>query len=159
MKPSTSHTHDHEHDHPQNPYDYAHDKHDHDDHDHDDHDHDHDHDHGHGDLDPTDLEWWFDVGAEMGEHLELLWNNLLYDPAALLTNLPMVLADVTFHASQLASVLGQFAPALIQPALGLAIANLGWVAGFAGLAGIQVSPAAVGAEPRGRPPGSGCSRP
>lgn len=112
-----------------------------------DHDHDHDHDHGHGDLDPTDLEWWFDVGAEMGEHLELLWNNLLYDPAALLTNLPMVLADVTFHASQLASVLGQFAPALIQPALGLAIANLGWVAGFAGLAGIQVSPAAVGAEP------------
>jgi PPE-repeat protein len=118
----------------------------HDDHGHD-HDHDHDHDHGHGDLDPTDLEWWFDVGAEMGEHLRLLWNNLLTDPAALLTNLPMVLADVTFHASQLASVLGQFAPALIQPALGLAIANLGWVAGLAGLAGSQVSPEAVGAEP------------
>ncbi len=117
---------------------------------HDDHDHDHDghdHDHGHGDLDPTDLEWWFDVGAEMGEHLELLWNNVLTDPAALLTNLPMVLADVTFHASQLASVLGQFAPALIQPALALAIANLGWVAGFAGFAGIHVSPEAIGAEP------------
>lgn len=114
---------------------------------HGDHDHDHDHDHGHGDLDPTDLEWWFDVGAEMGEHLELLWNNLLTDPAALLTNLPMVLADVTFHAAQLAAVLGQFAPALIQPALGLAIANLGWAAGFAGLAGIHVSPEAIGAEP------------
>ncbi|WP_418002153.1 PPE family protein [Mycobacterium sp. PDNC021] len=122
----------------------------HDDHDHDhdhDHGHGHDHDHGHGDLDPTDWEWWLDVGAEMGEHLELLWNNLLTDPAALLTNLPLVLADVTFHASQLASVLGQFAPALIQPALGLAIANLGWVAGFAGLAGIQVSPETAGAEP------------
>lgn len=116
------------------------------DHDHD-HDHDHGHDHGHGDLDPTDLEWWFDVRAEMGEHLELLWNNLLTDPAALLTNLPMVLADVTFHAAQLASVLGQFAPALIQPALGLAIANLGWVAGLAGPAGIHVSADAVGAEP------------
>ncbi|MUL44785.1 PPE family protein [Mycobacterium sp. CBMA293] len=112
-----------------------------------DHDHDHDHDHGHGDLDPTDPEWWLDVGAEMGEHLELLWNNLLTDPAALLTNLPLVLADVTFHAAQLASVLGQFAPALIQPALALAIANLGWVAGFAGLAGIHVSLEAVGAEP------------
>ncbi|MBA0048025.1 PPE domain-containing protein [Mycobacteroides sp. LB1] len=111
------------------------------------HDHDHDDGHGHGDLDPTDPEWWLDVAGEMGEHFKLLLNNLLTDPAALLTNLPMVLADVTFHAAQLASTIGQFAPALIQPALALAVANLGWAAGFAGLAGVQPSPEALAAEP------------
>lgn len=119
------------------------------DHGHDDHDHEHGHDddHGHGDLDPTDPEWWVHVAGEMLEHFELLLNNLLTDPAALLTNLPMVLADVAFHAAQLASTIGQFAPALIQPALALAIANLGWAAGFAGLAGIQPAPEIVTAEP------------
>ncbi|MBE5469492.1 hypothetical protein E3G67_001421 [Mycobacteroides abscessus] len=114
------------------------------------HDHDHghdDHDHEHGDLDPTDPEWWVHVAGEMVEHFELLLNNLLTDPAALLTNLPMVLADVAFHAAQLASTIGQFAPALIQPALALAIANLGWAAGFAGLAGIQPSPETLAVEP------------
>ncbi|WP_078282559.1 PPE family protein [Mycobacteroides franklinii] len=111
------------------------------------HGHDHDHDHGHGDLDPTDPEWWVHVAGEMLEHFELLLNNLLTDPAALLTNLPMVLADVAFHAAQLASTIGQFAPALIQPALALAIANLGWAAGFASLAGIQPSPEILAAEP------------
>ncbi len=111
------------------------------------HDHDHDHDHGHGDLDPTDPEWWVHVAGEMVEHIELLWNNLLTDPAALLTNLPLVLADVAFHAAQLASTIGQFAPALIQPALALAIASLASVAGLAGLAGIQPSPDALAAEP------------
>jgi len=45
------------------------------------------------------------------------------NPSALLTDLPMVLADVTFHASQLLSTALQFAPALIQPALTLAIAS------------------------------------
>lgn len=119
------------------------------DHGHDDHDHEHGHDddHGHGDLDPTDPEWWVHVAGEMVEHFELLLNNLLTDPAALLTNLPMVLADVAFHAAQLASTIGQFAPALIQPALALAIANLGWAAGFAGLAGIQPSPEILAVEP------------
>ncbi|OHU31228.1 hypothetical protein BKG76_06035 [Mycobacteroides franklinii] len=120
------------------------------DHDHDhehEHEHGHDDDHGHGDLDPTDPEWWVHVAGEMLEHFELLLNNLLTDPAALLTNLPMVLADVAFHAAQLASTIGQFAPALIQPALALAIANLGWAAGFAGLAGIQPSPEILAAEP------------
>ncbi|QCH22449.1 PPE family protein [Mycobacteroides salmoniphilum] len=114
-----------------------------------DHDHDHEHDdgHGHGDLDPTDPEWWVHVAGEMVEHIELLWNNLLTDPAALLTNLPLVLADVAFHAAQLASTIGQFAPALIQPALALAIASLASVAGLAGLAGIQPSPDALAAEP------------
>ncbi|TEA02516.1 PPE family protein [Mycobacteroides salmoniphilum] len=117
-------------------------------HDHD-HDHDHEHDdgHGHGDLDPTNPEWWVHVAGEMVEHIELLWNNLLTDPAALLTNLPLVLADVAFHAAQLASTIGQFAPALIQPALALAIASLASVAGLAGLAGIQPSPDALAAEP------------
>ncbi|ORB49823.1 hypothetical protein BST43_22725 [Mycobacteroides saopaulense] len=118
------------------------------DHDHDhDHEHGHDDDHGHGDLDPTDPEWWVHVAGEMVEHFELLLNNLLTDPAALLTNLPLVLADVAFHAAQLASTIGQFAPALIQPALAVAIANLGWAAGFAGLAGIQPSPEPLAAEP------------
>ncbi|MUM15853.1 PPE family protein [Mycobacterium sp. CBMA271] len=115
-----------------------------------DHDHDHEHgddDHGHGDLDPTDPEWWLHVAGEMFEHFELLLNNLLTDPAALLTNLPLVLADITFHAAQLASTIGQFAPALIQPALALAIASLGWAAGFAGLAGVQPSPEALAADP------------
>ncbi|WP_139360433.1 PPE family protein [Mycobacterium sp. D16Q16] len=113
------------------------------------HDHDHEHgdDHGHGDLDPTNPEWWVHVAGEMVEHIELLWNNLLTDPAALLTNLPLVLADVAFHAAQLASTIGQFAPALIQPALALAIASLGSVAGLAGLSGIQPSPDALAAEP------------
>ncbi|WP_272868832.1 PPE family protein [Mycobacteroides salmoniphilum] len=118
------------------------------DHDHDhEHDHEHDDDHGHGDLDPTDPRWWIHVAGEMVEHIELLWNNLLTDPAALLTNLPLVLADVAFHAAQLASTIGQFAPALIQPALALAIASLASVAGLAGLAGIQPSPDALAAEP------------
>lgn len=77
---------------------------------HDDHDHDHDHDHGHGDLDPTDLEWWFDVGAEMGEHIKLLSNNLLYDPAALLTKSADGVGGRDFPCRlQLGSVLGQFA--------------------------------------------------
>ncbi len=111
------------------------------------HEHEHDDDHGHGDLDPTDPEWWVHVAGEMVEHIELLWNNLLTDPAALLTNLPLVLADVAFHAAQLASTIGQFAPALIQPALALAIASLASVAGLAGLAGIQPSPDALVAEP------------
>ncbi|WP_078324806.1 PPE family protein [Mycobacteroides salmoniphilum] len=113
------------------------------------HDHDHDHDdgHGHGDLDPTDPEWWVHVAGEMVEHIELLWNNLLTDPAALLTNLPLVLADVAFHAAQLASTIGQFTPALIQPALALAIASLASVAGLAGLAGVHPSPDALAAEP------------
>lgn len=116
-------------------------------HDHD-HDHDDDHDHdGHGDLEPTDPEWWLHVAGEMMEHFELLLNNLLTDPAALLTNLPMVLADITFHAAQLASTLSQFAPVLIQPALAIAIGNLGWAAGFAGLAGIQPLDNPVAAEP------------
>jgi len=116
------------------------------DHDHD-HGDDHDHDHLHGDLDPTNPQWWIEVGAEMLSHIELLWNNLLTDPAALLTNLPMVLADVSFHASQLLSVIGQFAPALIQPALTVIIANLGWVAALAGLAGIHLAPEQIVAPP------------
>jgi len=131
-------------------HDDDHDHDDHDDHDHG-HDHDHDHDHLHGDLDPTDLEWWIDVANEMASHIELLWNNLLTDPAALLTNLPMVLADVSFHASQLLSVIGQFAPALIQSMLTLVIANLGWVAGLAGLAGIQVTAEQFAAPPPSAP--------
>lgn len=112
-----------------------------------DHDHEHDDDHGHGDLDPTDPRWWIHVAGEMVEHIELLWNNLLTDPAALLTNLPLVLADVAFHAAQLASTIGQFAPALIQPALALAIASLAAVTGLAGLAGLQPSPDALAVEP------------
>jgi len=119
--------------------------------DHDHGDHDHDHDHLHGDLDPTDPQWWIDVGAEMLSHIELLWNNLLTDPAALLTNLPMVLADVSFHASQLLSVIGQFAPVLIQPVLTLVIANLGWMAALAGLAGIHLVPEQIAAPPPATP--------
>lgn len=114
-------------------------------------DHGHDHDHHHGDLDPTDPRWWIDVATEMRSHIELLWNNLLTDPAALLTNLPMVLADVSFHASQLLSVIGQFVPALIQPVLTLVIANLGWVAGLAGLASVQVAPEQLAASPPSTP--------
>ncbi|MEX3647415.1 PPE family protein, partial [Mycolicibacterium porcinum] len=88
----------------------------HDDHGHDhddehDHDHDHDHggdhdhdDHGHGDLSPLDPRWWLEVGHEQIENIGLLIDNLLNDPAALLTNLPMVLADMAFHAAQLLQV-------------------------------------------------------
>ncbi|WP_301119533.1 PPE family protein [Mycolicibacterium fortuitum] len=136
-----------------------HEEHDHDDehdHDHDgDHDHDHDgdhDDHGHGDLSPLDPRWWLEVGQEQFENISLLIDNLLNDPAALLTNLPMVLADMAFHAAQLLQVVVQLSPALIQPALSLVTANLGWA--IAGLAAIQ-PPAPVLAEvPAGAEPGS-----
>ncbi|MFN6542797.1 PPE domain-containing protein [Mycolicibacterium nivoides] len=121
-------------------------------HDHDDHD-DHDHDdHGHGDLSPLDPRWWLEVGQEQIENIHLLIDNLLNDPAALLTNLPMVLADMAFHAAQLLQVVVQLSPALIQPALGIVAANLGWA--IAGLAAIQ-PPAPGAAEiPAGAEPGS-----
>ncbi|BBX91598.1 PPE family protein [Mycolicibacterium boenickei] len=135
-----------------------HDDHDHDhdddhDHDHDgDHDHDHD-DHGHGDLSPLDPRWWLEVGHEQIENIGLLIDNLLNDPAALLTNLPMVLADMAFHAAQLLQVVVQLSPALIQPALGVVTANLGWA--IAGLAAIQpVLPAGVAEIPSGAEPES-----
>ena len=112
-------------------------------HDHDDDDHDHDDDHGHGDLSPLDPRWWLEVGQEQIENIHLLIDNLLNDPAALLTNLPMVLADMAFHAAQLLQVVVQLSPALIQPALSVVIANLGWA--ITGLAAIQ-PPAAVVAE-------------
>lgn len=128
---------------------------DHGDDDHDDHDHDHDHDHddhGHGDLSPLDPRWWLEVGQEQIENIGLLIDNLLNDPAALLTNLPMVLADMAFHAAQLLQVIVQLSPALIQPALSVVIANLGWA--ITGLAAIQ-PPASVGAEvPAGTDPES-----
>ncbi|OLO98819.1 hypothetical protein BVU76_28850 [Mycolicibacterium porcinum] len=127
----------------------------HDDHDHDhdgDHDHDHD-DHGHGDLSPLDPRWWLEVGHEQIENIGLLIDNLLNDPAALLTNLPMVLADMAFHAAQLLQVVVQLSPALIQPALGVVTANLGWA--IAGLAAIQaVEPAGAAEAPAGADPGS-----
>ncbi|BBX30260.1 PPE family protein [Mycolicibacterium alvei] len=130
----------------------------HDDHDHDDehdhgHEHDDDHDHGsHGDLSPLDPRWWLEVGHEQIENIGLLIDNLLNDPAALLTNLPMVLADMAFHAAQLLQVVVQLSPALIQPALSVVIANLGWA--ITGLAAIQ-PPALVGAEiPAGTDPQS-----
>lgn len=112
----------------------------HEDHDHDhEGDHDHDHgdndDHGHGDLSPLDPRWWLEVGHEQIENIGLLIDNLLNDPAALLTNLPMVLADMAFHAAQLLQVVIQLSPALIQPALGIVSANLGWA--IAGLAAVQ----------------------
>lgn len=129
-----------------------HDDHDHD-HDHDgDHDHDHD-DHGHGDLSPLDPRWWLEVGHEQIENIGLLIDNLLNDPAALLTNLPMVLADMAFHAAQLLQVVVQLSPALIQPALGVVTANLGWA--IAGLAAIQPAvPASVAEIPAGADPES-----
>lgn len=137
-----------------------HDHEDHEDHDHDDHDHDHDgghdhdDDHGHGDLSPLDPRWWLEVGQEQIENIHLLIDNLLNDPAALLTNLPMVLADMAFHAAQLLQVVVQLSPALIQPALGIVTANLGWA--IAGLAAIQPAPSGIaeipaGAEPRSWP--------
>ncbi|ORV96865.1 hypothetical protein AWC14_16675 [Mycobacterium kyorinense] len=109
-------------------------------------DHDHSgHDHGDdgihdGELSPTDPEWWIDVGGEMARYGQLLLNDLLTNPAALLTDLPMVLADLAFHASQLLSTVLQFAPVLMGPALGLVIAGLGPFAGLAGLAGLAASP-------------------
>lgn len=137
----------------------------HDDHGHDhddehDHDHDHDHggdhdhdDHGHGDLSPLDPRWWLEVGHEQIENIGLLIDNLLNDPAALLTNLPMVLADMAFHAAQLLQVVVQLSPALIQPALGVVTANLGWA--IAGLAAIQPAvPAGVAEIPSGAEPES-----
>jgi PPE-repeat protein len=120
---------------------HDHDDHDDHDHDHDHDDHDHDDDHGHGDLNPLDPRWWLEVGQEQLENIHLLIDNLLNDPAALLTNLPMVLADMAFHAAQLLQVVVQLSPALIQPALNIVTANLGWA--IAGLAAIQ--PAAPGA--------------
>ncbi|BBZ14070.1 PPE family protein [Mycobacterium branderi] len=108
-------------------------------------DHDHSgHDHGDdgihdGELSPTDPEWWIDVGGEMARYGQLLLNDLLTNPAALLTDLPMVLADLAFHASQLLSTVLQFAPVLMGPALGLVIAGLGPFAGLAGLAGLAAS--------------------
>ncbi|WP_238159151.1 PPE family protein [Mycobacterium sp. MFM001] len=105
------------------------------DHDHSGHDHDDDGIHD-GELSPRDPEWWIDVGGEMARYGQLLLNDLLTNPAALLTDLPMVLADLAFHASQLLSTVLQFAPMLMGPALGLVIAALGPVAGLAGLAGL-----------------------
>nr|WP_234787374.1 PPE family protein [Mycolicibacter sinensis] len=117
----------------------------HDESDHGDHDHDHDHDHDgihDGELDPSDPEWWQDFFGELGEYGNTIITDLLTNPAALLNDLPLIMADLTFHASQIASSLSQFAPALLQPALGLVLANLGWAAGLAGLAGIQPTPVA-----------------
>lgn len=128
-----------------------HSEHDHDDHDHD-HDHDHDDDHGHGDLSPLDPRWWLEVGQEQIENIHLLIDNLLNDPAALLTNLPMVLADMAFHAAQLLQVVVQLSPALIQPALSIVTANLGWA--IAGLAAIQPPLTGVVEIPHGAEPGS-----
>ncbi|QZH60071.1 PPE family protein [Mycolicibacterium farcinogenes] len=143
------HGHDDEHDH-EDDHDHDHDG-DHD-HDHDgDGDHDHD-DHGHGDLSPLDPRWWLEVGHEQIENIGLLIDNLLNDPAALLTNLPMVLADMAFHAAQLLQVVVQLSPALIQPALGVVTANLGWA--IAGLAAIQPVVPVVAEAPAGAEPGS-----
>nr|WP_234783074.1 PPE domain-containing protein [Mycolicibacter sinensis] len=113
----------------------------HDESDHGDHDHDHDGIHD-GELDPSDPEWWQDFFGELDEYGNTIITDLLTNPAALLNDLPLIMADLTFHASQIASTLSQFAPALLQPALGLVFANLGWAAGLAGLAGIQPAPAA-----------------
>lgn len=131
-----AHDHDHDHDHA----------------DEDDHDHDHDHDHGggihDGSLTPADPEWWTDFFSELGYYGEVLLNDLLTNPGAFMTDLSWIVADLTFHAAQIASTLSQFAPALIQPALVLVIGNLGWAAGLAGLAGVQPPPiVAVDAEP------------
>ncbi len=133
---------------------HDHDDHDHDDHgdhgDHDDHDHDHgggDHDHDHGgggthdgSLTPADLQWWTEFFGELGHYGEILLNDLLTNPGAFMSDLSWIMADLTFHAAQIASTLNQFAPALLQPALTLAVGNLGWAAGLAGLAGIQPPP-------------------
>jgi hypothetical protein len=59
---------------------------------------------------------------------------------------------MAFHAAQLLQVVVQLSPALIQPALSVVIANLGWA--ITGLAAIQ-PPALVGAEiPAGTDPES-----
>ncbi|MCV7249348.1 PPE family protein [Mycobacterium koreense] len=112
-------------------------------HDHDGADHDDGHGHGHDDpadgLSPLDPRWWLDVGGEQIKNIQLLVTDLFTNPSALLTDLPMVLADVTFHASQLLSTALQFAPALIQPALTLAIGGLGGLVGLAGMAGITTA--------------------
>lgn len=132
----------------------THDEHDHDDDDHDDHDHDHDHDHGGDDhdhehpsegLDPTDPAWWRAVLGELGYYAEVLLNDLMTNPGAFMSDLSWIVADLTFHAAQIAATLNQFAPALIQPALVVAIGNLGWAAGLAGLAGISPAPALTAA--------------
>ncbi|MGV0690354.1 PPE family protein, partial [Mycolicibacillus trivialis] len=106
---------------------------------------DHDHDHGDGahdgELNPTDPQWWTEVGSEQLKNFQLLLTDLFTNPSALLTDLPMVMADLTFHASQLLSTALQFAPALLQPALMLSIASLGGLAGLAGLAGVATAPA------------------
>ncbi|OBJ73369.1 PPE family protein, partial [Mycobacterium sp. 1274756.6] len=115
---------------------------------HDGHDHD-DGAHG-GDLNPTDPRWWIDVGSEQLKNFQLLLTDLFTNPAALLTDLPMVMADLTFHATQLLSTALQFAPALLQPALMLSIASLGGLAGLAGLAGVTAAPAPTPAP--GGPP-------
>ncbi|BBY33147.1 hypothetical protein BST33_18990 [Mycolicibacter minnesotensis] len=134
----------------------THDEHDHA-HDDDEHDHDHDHDHGGDDhdhehpsdgLDPTDPAWWRAVLGELGYYAEVLLNDLLTNPGAFMSDLSWIVADLTFHAAQIAATLNQFAPALIQPALFVAIGNLGWAAGLAGLAGISPAPApALAADP------------
>ncbi|OBG89399.1 hypothetical protein A5699_14145 [Mycobacterium sp. E802] len=143
----SEHGHD-EHDDHDDDHDHDHDG----DHDHD-HDHDGDHDHGsHGDLSPLDPRWWLEVGQEQIENIHLLIDNLLNDPAALLTNLPMVLADMAFHASQLLQVVIQLSPALIQPALSLVIANVGWA--IAGLAAIQPAVPGLAEIPAGTEPGA-----
>ncbi len=116
-----------------------------------DHDHDHgDHDHDHGDggihdgdLSPTDPEWWEHVGLEQVENFQRLAELLLTNPQGFMEFLPMVMADLAFHASQLLETALQFAPALLGPAMSMAIANLGWVGGLAGLAGLGGMPAPV----------------
>ena len=139
------------HDHDDDDHDHDHDGDQDGDHDHEG-DHDHDDDHGHGDLSPLDPRWWLEVGQEQIENIALLIDNLLNDPAALLTNLPMVLADMAFHAAQLLQVVVQLSPALIQPALSVVIANLGWA--VTGLAAIQPPASVVAEVPAGTDSGS-----
>lgn len=97
------------------------------DHDHDDHGHEiHDHDHLHGDLDPTSPQWWIDVAAEMRSYITLL-SEQPADRSGRVADQPADgdgRCEFACPLSQLLSVIGQFAPALIQPALTLVIANL-----------------------------------
>jgi hypothetical protein len=73
-----------------------------------------------------------DRASELSQQI----SGVLANPSQLSTLLPMMEADFLFHVQVLVSNLPQMAPQLLSVGLGLAIANLGWAAGLAGLAGL-----------------------
>lgn len=95
---------------------------------------------------PSDPRFWQGWASELSEQI----SDVLANPSQLSTLLPMMEADFLFHVQVLVSNLPQMTPQLLSVGLGLAITNLGWAAGLAGLAGLA-QPDGAAAAPMPEP--------